>query len=308
MKVYHNINEFEYNRKVVLTTGTFDGVHIGHQKIIQRVKLIAENNGLESVILTFFPHPRMVLFPDDNQLRLLNTIEAKTELFRAAGIDHLIIHPFSKAFSRNTPLQYVRDILVNQLGVGKMVIGYDHHFGKNREGNLAYLKECAPTYGFDVEEISAQEIEHVNVSSTKIRKALTEGDVVTAMHYLGYSYKLTGKVIHGKGLGKELTYPTANIEVEQKYKLIPAIGIYAVYVKIGNEEKKGMLSIGNNPTIPNADFSIEVNIFDFDEDIYDNEITISFIERIRDEIKFDGLEELKEQLGEDKKATLKILN
>ena len=307
MRIYNSIEDFKKNKDVVLTTGTFDGVHIGHQKIIKRVKQLADKYNGESAILTFFPHPRMVLFPDDNEIKLLNTIEERVELLRKFGIDSLIIHPFTKEFSRLRSLDFVRDILVNKIGTKKLVIGYDHHFGRNREGSFEHLKEYAPLYGFDVEEIPAQEIDDINVSSTKIRKALLKGDVTTASHFLGYCYKITVKVVRGKALGRKLSYPTANIEVQEKYKLIPANGIYAVKVIIDGIKKAGMLSIGERPTIPDANFAIEVNIFDFNADIYGKTISIEFVKRIRNEEKFDGLDTLKAQLHRDKIAALNIL-
>ncbi len=306
MKVYNCIEDFENINNPVVTTGTFDGVHLGHQKIIARLKDVAADEAGETVLLTFYPHPRMVLFPDDNELKLLSTQEEKIQLLEKFGIDHLIIHPFTKEFSRLTSLEFVRNILVNQLKTKKLVIGYNHHFGRNREGSFEHLKEYGPIYGFNVEEIPAKDIDSIEVSSTKIRNALETGDVSTARKYLGHHYSLTGKVVGGKKIGREIGYPTANISVEEKFKLIPADGVYAVKVKHQNFTYDGMLNIGNNPTVEGKGRSIEVNIFDFEKDIYGDDITVYFMERLRDEVKFNGLDELKTQLALDKINALQI--
>lgn len=306
MKVYNSIDEFKDVNNPVVTTGTFDGVHLGHQKIISRLRDVAINEEGETVLLTFFPHPRMVLFPEDNELKLLSNQSEKIELLDKYGVDHLIIHPFTKEFSRLTSVEFVRNVLANKLKTKKLVIGYNHHFGRNREGSFEHLKEYGPLYGFDVEEIPAQDIEHVEISSTKIRNALQTGDVSTATKYLGHHYTLSGTVVGGKKLGKTIGYPTANISVEDKFKLIPADGVYAVKVKHNNKLYGGMLNIGNNPTVEGKGRSVEVNIFDFDKDIYGDEATIYFIERLRTEAKFANLEELKNQLAKDKESALRI--
>ncbi len=308
MKVYTSIEDFKNVKNPVVTTGTFDGVHLGHQKIISRLKDVAKEQDGETVLLTFYPHPRMVLFPEDNELKLLNTQSEKIALLEKYGIDHLIIYPFTKEFSRLSSVEFVRNILVNQIKTKRLVIGYNHHFGRNREGSFEHLKEYGPLYGFEVEEIPAKDIDHVEISSTKIRNALQTGDVKTAQTYLGHLYSLSGKVIAGKQLGRTIGYPTANIFVEDKYKLIPADGIYAVNVEQNGEMYSGMLSIGNNPTVEGKGRSIEVNIFDFNKDIYGQQATIYFIERLRDEVKFNNLEELKVQLVKDKEETLRITN
>ena len=328
MKVYEGIEKFKGVKNPAVTIGTFDGVHLGHQKIIQQLKEGAESIKGESVIFTFYPHPRMVLFPDDESLKLLSTEEEKKELLEKLGVEHLIIHPFTKAFSRITYTEYVRDILVNRLKVKKLIIGYNHHFGRNREGSFQQLKKLAPVYGFELEKIPAQDINKVEISSTKIRKALEAGDIKTANKFLGYDYSISGSVVKGKGLGKGLGYPTANIQVDDKYKLVPADGIYAVTVEIENKMYNGMMSIGFNPTVHNekniestnteagnstAPFraggkTAEVNIFDFDKDIYDQNIRIFFRQKLRDEKKFDNLEALKKAIDGDKEKTLKILN
>lgn len=303
MKIYHSIEEFQKVKNAVVTTGTFDGVHIGHQKIIKRLRQVADEIGGETVLLTFFPHPRMVLF-SDNDLKLINTKNEKIALLEKVGIDHLIIHPFSREFSRLSSVEFVRDILVNKIGTSRLVIGYNHHFGRNREGSFEHLKEYGPVYGFHVEEIPAQDVEEVKVSSTKIRKALDEGNVKTAMEYLTHDFTLTGIVVKGNHLGHELGFPTANIKVMDSHKLIPANGVYAVRALVHDKEYKGMLNIGVRPTVDGTEKTIEAHIIDFDEDIYGEEITVLFDDWIREEQKFDGLEALKEQLKKDKSAVL----
>ena len=306
MKVYHSISDFQNVRRPILTTGTFDGVHFGHKIIIDRLKEIAKKQNGETVLLTFSPHPRMVLFPDDHNLQLINTLEEKIKLLEQAGIDHLIIHPFTKSFSRTTSMQFVRDIIVNELNTHKLVIGYNHHFGRNREGSFEHLKEFAPLYGFEVEEITAQLIDNLSISSTKIRKALLSGDVSKAANYLGYNFLLQGQVIEGQKIGRTLGFPTANLKVVDESKLIPKDGVYAVHVEVKGQLLKGMMNIGSNPSITSKKHSIEVHIFDFDSDIYNEQIEVRFIKRIREEISFDNLDTLKIQLEQDK-ATIKTV-
>ena len=308
MKVYTQIEDFKNVKNPVVTTGTFDGVHLGHQKIISRLKDVASEEHGETVLLTFYPHPRMVLFPDDNELKLLNTQLEKIQLLENYGIDHLIIYPFTKEFSRLTSVEFVRNILVNSIHTKRLVIGYNHHFGRNREGSFEHLKEFGPVYGFDVEEIPAKDIDHIEISSTKIRQALQAGEVEVAATYLGHTYSVNGKVVQGKQLGRTIGYPTANILMEDKYKLIPADGVYAVKVEHNGGMYHGMLNVGNNSTIEGKGRSMEVNIFDFDQNIYGDDATIYFIERLRDEVKFNGLDELKAALAKDKVNALKILN
>ncbi|MFH1319895.1 MAG: riboflavin biosynthesis protein RibF [Bacteroidota bacterium] len=327
MKIYKGLEEFSNIDKPVVTTGTFDGVHQGHQKILNRLKEVAEKEGGETVLLTLFPHPRMVLYPDNNDLKLLNTLDEKITLLRKAGIDHLIIHPFSDAFSRLSSVEFVREILVNSIGVKTLVIGYDHHFGRNREGTLKQLKEYGSVYGFEIEEIPAQDIDNVNISSTKIRDALINGDIKTANTYLGYDYFLSGNVIMGSNVGRSLGFPTANIKVEEKHKLVPANGVYVVKIKLNGEIYQGMLNIGVRPTLstgsggkPTGEIiqgtqgqevskrSIETHIFNFDKNIYDQRITLYFIARIRDEKRFDDLEALKRQLVIDKEKSINLLS
>jgi riboflavin kinase / FMN adenylyltransferase len=306
VKVYYNLEEIDQLRNPVVTTGTFDGVHVGHQTIIKRLKEIAAKEQGETVLLTFFPHPRMVLYPEDDSLKLINTQEEKIELLEKYGIDHLIVLPFTKEFSRLSSIEYVRNILVNKLKTKKLVIGYNHQFGRNREGSFEHLKEFAPVYGFEVEEIPAQDVDHVSVSSTKIRKALSEGDIQTANLYLGHKYSIRGTVVKGRCLGREMGYPTANLVIEESYKLIPGLGVYAVDVHYNDKFYKGMLSIGTNPTVGNNSVSIEVNIFDFNQDIYGEKLIIDFKEKMREEVKFENLDQLKSQLNLDKEKALNI--
>lgn len=291
-----------------MTQGTFDGVHKAHQVILNRLKELARRIEGETVVLTFDPHPRMVLFPDDHGLKLLTTTDEKIELLRENGLDNLIIIPFTKDFSRLSSLQFIRDIIVDKIGTKMLVIGYNHRFGKNRSGTFEDLKEYANLYDFQVEEIPEQDVDEVSVSSTRVRDALHHGDVAAAMRNLGRYYSLHGTVIEGMKLGKQLGYPTANLQVGDPNKLIPADGIYAVTVAVNKQVKTGMLSIGNNPTVPGKSRSIEVHIFDFDESIYGQEISIGFVEHMRDEKKFDGLELLKAQLKQDEIHARNILH
>jgi len=303
VKIYHSLEEFEKIENAVVTTGTFDGVHIGHYKIIDRLKEIATSIKGETVLLTFFPHPRMVLF-SDNDLKLITTKNEKIALLEKAGIDHLIIHPFSRAFSRLSSVEFVRDILVNKIGTSRLVIGYNHHFGRNREGSFEHLKEYGPMYGFQVEEICAQDIDAISVSSTKIRKALESGDVVTAKGYLTHDFHLSGIVVKGNNLGHKLGFPTANLKIVDAHKLIPANGVYSVTVSVRNQNYKGMLNIGLRPTIDGEEKTIETHILGFDADIYGEEITLTFENWIREEQKFENLEALKAQLELDKQFVL----
>ncbi len=308
MKVYNHISEFKGVNHAVVTVGTFDGVHIGHQKIIARLKEIAQEQNGETVLLTFYPHPRMILFPDDTSLKLINTMDEKIKLLESYGLDHLIIYPFEKDFSRITPTEYVRDLLVKQVGVKTLVIGYDHRFGRNRQGNFELLEELSPVYDFDVKEISAQEINDIRVSSTKVRKSILEGDIETATNYLGHAITFSGKVVKGDQLGRTIGYPTANIELNQIHKLIPEGGVYAIKSEINGLVYNGMLNIGQRPTVGSTNkTSIEAHFFNLDEDLYDREITIELVAKLRDEKKYMDLEELKDQLDNDKNLALSLL-
>ena len=307
VKVYRSIDAYEKIGRTAVTIGTYDGVHTGHQVVIKQLKNAAKKINGESVLLTFFPHPRMVLYPEDNELRLLNTIDERIEMLKKAGIDHLIIHPFSKEFSRLGSTEFVRDFLVNKLNVGTLVIGYDHHFGRNREGSFEHLQELGPLYDFNVEEIEAQNIQQINISSTKIRTSLNNGEILAANKFLGYNYFIEGMVVEGNQKGREIGFPTANIKVNDWYKLIPSNGVYAVKVKIDNNIFNGMLNIGMRPTVKGTEETIEVNIFNFNQNIYNKSVRVEFYERIRDERKFETLADLKEQLNIDKKQVIQVL-
>ena len=307
MKIYHNLDDFSRLNYGVVTSGTFDGVHLGHQKILQRLHESAKTHNGETVVLTFWPHPRMVLKPTDLSLKLLNTFEEKAELLREQGIDHLIRIPFTKEFSQISSQDFITKILVNTIGTKKLVIGYDHRFGKNREGSFEQLKLNGPAYGFEVEEIPQQDIDHVAVSSSKIRKALETGDLETATHFLGRPYSISGRIIKGDKLGRVLGYPTANIDLHSHDKLIPIEGIYAVRVIHENLEYGGMLYIGTSPIVDGSKRTIEVNIFHFDKEIYGESLHVSFIKLLRMDSKFQDLESLKEQLHKDKDAALRAL-
>lgn len=307
MRVYNHIDEFTAVKNAVVTIGTFDGVHIGHRKIISGIKELADSTNGETVILTFFPHPRMILHPEDESLKLITTITEKARLMEQLGVDHLIITPFSRDFSNQTAEGYIRDVLVNKIGTKKIVIGYDHRFGKDRQGGLDDLLRLGPVYGFNVIEIPEQDINEVAISSTRIRNALLEGKIDLANSYLGYPFFITGTVIRGDQLGRQLGYPTANIVVEEKYKLIPSDGIFAVTVDVAGEQYKGMAYIGSRPTVNGLTHNIEVNIFDFDQEIYNKPIRMNFHHYVRGDVKFSSLDELKVQLAKDKEDVLALL-
>ena len=287
-----------------ITIGTFDGVHVGHRKIIEN--LIAKSEGLDTMLLTFFPHPRMVLQQDSN-IKLINTIDERIQLLEATGLNTLIIYPFNREFSRLKARDFVRDFLIDHLNLKKIIIGYDHRFGRNRTANIDDLREFGEAFDFKVEEIQAKEIDDVTISSTKIRKALNEGDIATANAYLGYEFMLTGIVISGKGLGNTIDFPTANIHIKETYKLIPRQGVYFVKSIINNSTVFGMMNIGMNPTVEGKSQTIEVHFFDFDRDIYDEEIQVRLIKRLRDEQKFESVAQLKEQLRKDKQTSLALI-
>ncbi|MDG1731127.1 MAG: bifunctional riboflavin kinase/FAD synthetase [Algibacter sp.] len=306
MKTKRSLNTLPNNQTVV-TIGTFDGVHIGHQKIIKRLINTGKTEGLQSVILTFFPHPRMVLQKDSN-IKLINTINERHDILADLGLDCLVIKKFTQEFSRLSAENFVKNILVDELNAKKVIIGYDHRFGRNRNADINDLKAFGETYGFEVEEISAQDINDVAVSSTKIRQAIIEGDIQKANAYLGYHFILTGKVTKGKGLGKPLGFPTANIEIEDEYKIIPKQGSYIVSSVIEDVIVFGMMNIGVNPTVNGSKQTIEIHFFNFDKDIYDETIKIDLLHRIRDEEKFESVEALKVQLVKDKNMALEYIS
>lgn len=307
MKVTHDYSQFSSTKKTIVTIGTFDGVHIGHQKIISQLLNASKNKNETSVLLTFFPHPRMVLQKDSN-IKLINTIDEKINLLEKIGLEELIIHPFNREFSRLTALEFVRDILVHKLNISKLIIGYDHHFGKNREGNFEQLLEYGGMFDFEVEEIPAQNINDISVSSSKIRTALIDGDIKRANKYLDYNFMLSGKVVAGNNLGSKINFPTANIHIEQDYKLIPKNGVYIVKSIILSVAYFGMLNIGNRPTIDGKQQTIEVHFFNFDKNIYEENIQIELLKFIRDEEKFESIEALKNQLIEDEITIKNIIS
>jgi len=309
VKVYYHLGDFKAIRPVV-TIGTFDGVHLGHMKIIHRLKDFSAEMQGESVIFTFHPHPRQVLTPEEHNLRLINTLEEKIDLLKASGIDHLIIYPFTREFSALPYTEFVEKILVGQMKTSCLVVGYDHKFGQNRQGNFEYLHQCASKFNFRIEKLDALLVDEMNVSSTRIRQALEQGDIALANKYLGYPYELHGTVVEGKQMGRTIGFPTANIESSDINKLIPGYGVFAVRIRISGTLYRGMLNIGTRPTFnQNADLrSIEVNIFDFDEDIYHQNISIIFYEKIRNEQKFPNKDALVEQLNMDKISAMKLLS
>ena len=306
MREITDITTFTTQQPTVLTIGTFDGVHLGHQKIVERVVTTARQEGLLATVFTFFPHPRMVV-QHDKGLKLIHTSEEKKQLLQQLGVDLLVVQPFNEAFAQLTAEEFVSTILVEHLNVKKVIIGYDHRFGRNRTANIDDMRLFGEKYGFAVEEISVQEVDEVSVSSTKIREALNKGDVTTAEHYLGTPYSLTGRVVHGLKLGRILGYPTANIQVTEDYKLIPKDGVYAVYSYISGRKVYGMMSIGKNPTIEGKGASIEVYFFDFNGDLYDQKLTIEFVQYLREEQKFDTIDLLKKQLQDDETAARKAI-
>lgn len=303
MKIFRSIQEFNSQAKTIVTLGTFDGVHKGHKSILEKLINSSNSSGCESVVLTFFPHPRMVL-QQNTDIKLLNTIEEKAMLLRAFGVQNLIIHPFDHAFSRLTAEEFVKDILVDKLNICKIIIGHDHRFGRNRTADINDLIAYGEEYGFEVEQISALEVNEVSVSSTKIRNALLSGNLETANKFLGYPYFLTGTVIEGRQLGRTINFPTANIGIKEDYKLIPANGVYVVSSVIGGRLVYGMMNIGTNPTVGGTTLSVEVYYFDFNSDLYGKELQVDIYYRIRDEVKFASVAELKQQLAEDMRFSL----
>ncbi len=307
MNIFHSINDFKSTKKTILTLGTFDGVHIGHKKILERVTQNTENGKHESLVLTFFPHPRMVLH-GQSEVKLLNTIDEKINLLKKAGIQNLVIHPFDEKFSKLTAEEFVKTVLVDRFQIQKIIIGHDHRFGKNRTADINDLIAFGQQYNFEVEQISVQEIDAVSISSTKIRNALMEGNMALANDYLGYDYFLTGTIAKGKQLGRTIGFPTANLKIKENYKLIPQNGAYVVKSIIDQKTVYGMMNIGYNPTVAGENLSIEIHYFNFDQDIYDQKITVSILERLRPEQKFGSVDLLKEQLKKDQKTALEYTN
>lgn len=306
MNVFQNIENYNPDSKCILTIGTFDGVHIGHQKIIKSIVKLARQQKIQSTILTFFPHPRMVL-QQESDLGLIDTLDEKKSVLERLGVDNLIIHPFSKTFSRLSALEFCRDILADQIKIDALFIGYDHRFGRNREATAEDLISMGKTYNFDVHIIPAQDISSITVSSTKVRKAIAAGDFRRVFEFLGRHFELTGTVTKGKGLGRTINFPTANINVEETYKLIPPIGVYLVSVEYQKKLYNGMMNIGTRPTINGEHQTLEVHLFDFNKDLYDKKLKILFVEKIRDEQKFESLDALKKQLEKDKEISKRSL-
>lgn len=299
MNTFHSIFDYKKTKKSILTLGTFDGIHIGHQKILKKLVKEAKSLNCESVLLTFFPHPRMVL-KQDAKILLLNTIKEKTKLVKEIGIDNLIIHPFDTTFSELSAEDFVKKILIDQLNLEKIIIGYDHKFGKNRSADINDLIKLGKKYDFEVEQISAKEIDDISISSTKIRNALLAGNIELANTYLGNTYSLCGTVVEGKKIGRSINYPTANLKIDEDYKLIPKNGVYIVSSNIDDKTIFGMMNIGKNPTVNGISESIEVHFFDFNQEIYKQEICINLLSKIRDEQKFESLDDLQNQLHLDK--------
>lgn len=307
LNIFQSIQDFKSTKKTILTLGTFDGVHIGHKKILEKLTQNTENDKYESLVLTFFPHPRMVL-QEQSEIKLLNTIPEKIELLEKIGIQNLVIHPFDENFSKLSAEEFVKTILVDQFHIQKIIIGYDHRFGRNRTANIDDLIAFGKQYGFEVEQISVQEIKDVSVSSTKIRKALLEGDMALANEYLGYDYFLKGTILKGKQLGRTIGFPTANLKIEENYKLIPRNGVYVVKSIINQKTVFGMMNIGFNPTVGGENLSIEIHYFDFNTELYDQKITVSILKFLRPEQKFDSVALLKEQLKKDETNAIAYLN
>ena len=303
LRIFNSINDFTTTKKTIVTLGTFDGVHIGHNAILDKICKVAKHENLESVILTFFPHPRKIV-SNNYDIKLLNTIEEKSVLLEKIGIQNFIVHPFDKTFSELSPREFVTQVLVEKLNIQKIIIGHDHKFGKDRAADFNDLINFGKEFGFEVEEISAQQINEVSVSSTRIRNSLLEGNVSLAKDYLGYPYVLTGNVVKGNQLGRTINFPTANIEIPEEYKLIPKNGVYIVTVNVSNQTVFGMMNIGVKPTLGENKLSIEVHLLNFDKDIYNQKIQVHILERLRDEQKFESFEALKLQLEVDKQNTI----
>ena len=307
MKIYNKIEDFDNNSRTILTIGTFDGLHEGHKKILEKLIYTAKNKGLKSLVLTFFPHPREVINKYNN-VKLIDTLDEKVAILEEMGVDSLIIHPFDKNFSLLTAYQFIKDYLVDMLKISHVIIGYDHRFGKGREASVKDLKELGNEFDFIVEEIDAYEVESITVSSTKIRDSIVKGDFQSTKKFLGRYFRITGEVIQGDGLGKKINYPTANILIKEDYKIIPKDGVYLIKSKVNNIEYYGMMNIGHRPTIGQNEKSIEVHLFNFSNNIYGDKISVDIISKIRDEKKFSSIEALKEQLKKDEAFCLNLMS
>lgn len=307
MKIYQQLTDFHPPHFSVVTSGTFDGVHLGHQKILRRLQELAARKQGETVLLTYWPHPRLILQPEDKSLRLLSTLSEKVKLLEEMGVDHLIILPFTKELSQMSSEEFIRDILVDKIQTKTLVIGYDHKFGKNREGSFEYLQSHSHLFGFAIEEISRQDVDDLGVSSTKIRTALAQGDISTANKYLGRPYDLSGQVVKGQQIGRSLGFPTANIQIAEDYKLLPRDGAYAVHAEVNSIRYKAILNIGDRPTVDGQKKTIEAHLIDFEGDLYGQELRVYFQEFLREEKKFESLDALKNQLVVDRERAIFIL-
>ena len=307
MKIYTDLSDYTSANKSFVTIGTFDGVHLGHQKVLSNLVSNAKKSGASSVLLTFFPHPRIVLHKNSD-IKLINTIDERIKLLEKTGLQILVIQEFTKDFAEKTALDFVKNVLVNNLEISNLIIGYDHRFGKNREGNFEQLTEYGKLFGFEVTKISQQEIDNIAISSTKIRKAIELGNIEEANRYLGYYFMLNGTVVEGKNLGEKIGFPTANLFVKETYKLLPKTGSYVVKAEIENKTVYGMMNIGFNPTVKGKKQTIEIHFFNFNKDLYGKNIQIDVLKFLRDEQKFDSVEDLKNQLEKDKQNSLEIIN
>lgn len=306
MKIYTDLADYNSKNKTFVTIGTFDGVHVGHQKVLLNLINSAKKDNATAVLLTFFPHPRMVL-QKDSPIKLINTIEERIELLKKTGLDALVIHQFTKDFAEKTALDFVKNVLVDHLNISNLITGYDHRFGKNREGNFNQLTEYGKIFGFEVTKISQHEIDNITISSTKIRKAIELGNIEEANRYLGYHFMLTGEIVKGKNLGEKIGFPTANLFIEETYKLLPKTGSYIVKSEVENKTVYGMMNIGFNPTVKGKTQTIEIHFFNFSKDLYGKKIQIDVLKFLREEQKFDSVKDLKNQLEKDKQKSLKII-
>ena len=308
MNIYHSIDDFPSEIKTIVTIGTFDGVHKGHETIINRINQIAKEKALSSVLLTFDPHPRHVIYPDDQELKLIYTIDEKIEALSKTGLQNLVVHRFTREFSRTKSVNFIRDFLVNKLNMKHMVVGFDHHFGKNREGTYNNLLELSELYMFKLEKIKPLKVNGITISSTKIRRAILEGEFDKVNSYISCNFSIKGRVIYGNNIGTSIGFPTANLDIQHKYKILPKNGVYAVKIFIEKKQYFGMLNLGHRPSVLDDTFTIEVHIFDFSDNIYNLELKIEFVQRMRDEKKFVDLEKLKSQLKIDEINSKKIFN
>ena len=306
LKIYSDLSQYNSTNKTFVTIGTFDGVHVGHQKVIKKLIKSANKKNATSLLLTFFPHPRMVL-QKDIDIKLINTIDERIQLLEKIGLEEIVIQSFTEEFSKLTALDFVRKILVNTLNISKLIIGYDHHFGKNREGNFEQLEEYGHTYDFDVNEISQKDIDNIAVSSTKIRKAIENGEIEKANNFLGYEFMLTGEVVNGNNLGEKIGFPTANLSIKETYKLLPKTGAYLVKSELNNKTVFGMMNIGFRPTVSGKNQTIEIHFFNFKDNLYGRKIQIEVLSFLRDEQKFESLEALQQQLEKDKEKSIKLI-